>query len=110
MSQPKIITARFPGKCRYCGDSVERGESIAYWGKGQPIAHAECLEGLEREDGSDDEDGDSEREWPPPKAVLAADRRSHDRGVSVFRFSSGAVSTQNRRGRCIDAPCCGCCS
>jgi hypothetical protein len=26
------------------------------------------------------------------------------------RFSSGAVTYQNKRGRCEDAPCCGCCS
>jgi hypothetical protein len=26
------------------------------------------------------------------------------------RFSSGAVSYRNPRGRCEDAPCCGCCS
>lgn len=31
-------------------------------------------------------------------------------GVNVIRFSSGAVITQNKRGRCEDAPCCGCCT
>ena len=30
--------------------------------------------------------------------------------VIEIRLSSGAVVTQNRRGRCEDAPCCGCCS
>ena len=30
--------------------------------------------------------------------------------VIATRFSSGAVVYQNSRGRCIDAPCCGCCS
>lgn len=30
--------------------------------------------------------------------------------VSVARFSSGATAFVNRNGRCIDAPCCGCCS
>jgi hypothetical protein len=29
---------------------------------------------------------------------------------TVVRFSSGAEIYQNRRGRCEDAPCCGCCS
>lgn len=29
---------------------------------------------------------------------------------SYTRFSSGAVTYQNNRGRCEDAPCCGCCS
>ena len=31
-------------------------------------------------------------------------------GVVETRFSSGEVVYQNRRGRCEDAPCCGCCS
>lgn len=31
-------------------------------------------------------------------------------GVVVTRFSSGAVVTRNRRGRCEDAPACGCCT
>ena len=35
--------------------------------------------------------------------------RSAGRSVA-FRFSSGAVMYQNSRGRCEDAPCCGCCS
>jgi hypothetical protein len=30
--------------------------------------------------------------------------------VVQFRFSSGATMTRNRRGRCEDAPCCGCCT
>jgi len=42
--------------------------------------------------------------------TLAADRRQAKHGITVVRFSSGHVITQNRRGRCIDAPCCGCCS
>ena len=29
--------------------------------------------------------------------------------VIETRFASGAVVTQNRRGVCEDAPCCGCC-
>ncbi len=33
------------------------------------------------------------------------------RSVSRYtRFSSGAEVYTNRRGRCEDAPCCGCCS
>lgn len=30
--------------------------------------------------------------------------------VDVITFSSGAAVTQNVNGRCIDAPCCGCCT
>lgn len=42
--------------------------------------------------------------------TLANDRRLARRGLSVTRFSFGAVHTQNSRGRCEDAPCCGCCT
>jgi hypothetical protein len=34
-------------------------------------------------------------------------KRAHS---GYIRFSSGAVMYQNPNGRCIDAPCCGCCS
>lgn len=30
--------------------------------------------------------------------------------VRTIRFSTGATMTQNVRGRCEDAPCCGCCT
>jgi hypothetical protein len=28
----------------------------------------------------------------------------------TIRFQSGETMTQNRNGRCEDAPCCGCCT
>ena len=31
-------------------------------------------------------------------------------GSIAITFNSGATVYQNRRGRCIDAPCCGCCT
>ena len=41
----------------------------------------------------------------------ASRRYDSSRRVSNYaRFSSGAVVYTNRRGRCEDAPCCGCCS
>jgi hypothetical protein len=59
---------------------------------------------------------------PANGGVLVGSRRT---GWSVFHLackasgrsevvetvlSSGEVLTQNRRGRCEDAPCCGCCN
>ena len=49
------------------------------------------------------------------RALVASGRSSYtpraERTVSaVTRFSSGAEVYTNRRGRCEDAPCCGCCS
>jgi hypothetical protein len=31
-------------------------------------------------------------------------------GVVEFRLDGGATLIRNRRGRCEDAPCCGCCT
>lgn len=43
-----------------------------------------------------------------PESTRSA--RPTGRSRVVTRFSSGATVTRNARGRCIDAPCCGCCS
>ena len=46
------------------------------------------------------------------RALVGGDRRAYaPRTVStVTRFLTGAEVYTNRRGRCEDAPCCGCCS
>lgn len=94
----KIMQSKFPGKCSACGSTIRKGETIAFFGRGN-ARHESCAngEGVENVD-------------PETAAMLASDRASYRRGVSVTRFSSGAVMYQNRRGRCEDAPCCGCCS
>jgi hypothetical protein len=47
----------------------------------------------------------------PESTQTPARRRYAGRmGSSYTRFSSGAEVYTNRRGRCEDAPCCGCCS
>lgn len=43
-------------------------------------------------------------------APVAPRYRSRSTGSSYTRFSSGAEVFTNKRGRCEDAPCCGCCS
>lgn len=103
----KLIKAKFPGQCCTCGGRFSRGASIAYGGKDN-VHHAACNSAARAvpvaEFADDDDDPDS------MAAVLASDRRLASRGLNVIRFSSGAVMTQNSRGRCEDAPCCGCCS
>ena len=47
-------------------------------------------------------DGAGPNRWP------RRDRARRYAGVT--RFSSGATVYRNPRGRCEDAPCCGCCS
>lgn len=49
---------------------------------------------------------------PPPHRSGGRGRRPHRKGYQsgVTTFSSGASVYRNARGRCEDAPCCGCCS
>ena len=43
-----------------------------------------------------------------PSTYVPRGRRNRYAGYT--RFSSGAEQFRNPRGRCEDAPCCGCCS
>jgi hypothetical protein len=45
-----------------------------------------------------------------PSTYTPRPRRSARYGSNYTRFSSGAEMFTNKRGRCEDAPCCGCCS
>jgi len=71
---------KYSGKCHYCGAEVPANGGSA-WKYG--------------------------RRWYIAHLTCAKERKSN---VVVTRFSSGAEVYQNRRGRCEDAPCCGCCS
>lgn len=104
----RLIKARYPGKCG-CGSRIQRGGLIGYE-KGSPVICADCYADGEVGAGVEEADDQEERDWPPSPSVLASDRSLARRGLTVVRFPSGAVMTQNSRGRCIDAPCCGCCS
>lgn len=97
------MLSKFPGQCRECGAAVKRGETIVYHGKGMGISCARCadVEPIER---NEDEAAGLEA------GTLANDRRLAKQGLSVVRTSSGWTGTRNNRGRCEDAPCCGCCT
>lgn len=97
----KTMTAKYPGTCTACGEPIQRGDTINFSGRGQ-AAHYDC-------DCPHTAPGEDESAGLEP-GTLANDRRLSRSGLSVARFSSGAVMTQNSRGRCEDAPCCGCCS
>lgn len=107
----KTMTAKYPGICKRTGRKIHPGDTIKFHGRGnvELVAHCDDGEPGDIMIGVEDE---REREcgFPPSQATLANDRRLAQQGLSVFRFASGAVMTQNSRGRCEDAPCCGCCS
>jgi hypothetical protein len=46
----------------------------------------------------------------PASAPRSRSRYGRSARSTLTRFSSGAEIYTNVRGRCIDAPCCGCCS
>lgn len=88
----KEITAKFKGRCIGCPNPVLPGQAILFHGKGRS-EHVEC--GLY----NDDLDGvPFDRGYGNPVRV------------HVTRFNSGATQIRNTRGRCEDAPCCGCCT
>jgi hypothetical protein len=111
IDMPKTIIAKYPGKCFECGEPIKPGQPIKHYGR-LHNEHAECADEREddRSDGRDDDDREPGTTWPPSRCELDDDRRQAKAGITVARFSSGAVITQNSRGRCEDAPCCGCCT
>ena len=98
---------KYAGVCHSCGVGVGARAGLLSRDGRRWLVHCHGCAG----DGADVSAGGAEDEiagFEP--GTLANDRRMARRGVSVFRFSSGEVMTQNSRGRCEDAPCCGCCS
>ena len=96
------MIARYNGTCLACGGGIAKGDWITYTKRTGAI-HATCADS-----GASHRDEDEAAGLEP--GTLASDRRLARSGLSVARFSSGGVTTQNSRGRCEDAPCCGCCS
>ena len=77
------MTNRYPGTCCYCGARVAKNAGRCWKPKGSRryvVAHLNCKES-----------GKSEV-------------------VEFYSPVTGWSGTQNRNGRCEDAPCCGCCT
>ena len=96
----RTMTARYRGRCRSCGGAIIPGDTIRHAGRGQSYHAPGACEG----DGGSGVDG--YRQINPATGERMSDRAR----VHVARFSGGGVATVNARGRCEDAPCCGCCS
>lgn len=102
----KTMTAKYPGTCKVCRGQIKRGEQINYFGRGH-VEHFDCTD---EADAAADHEPDEDEAAGLELGTLANDRRLAREGLTVVRFSSGAVMTQNSRGRCEDAPACGCCT
>jgi len=71
---------RFAGRCHYCGGGV-------------PAKGGDCFKVNGR--------------WAVAHLSCKSSEKSE---VDVIKFSSGEEFYRNKKGRCEDAPCCGCCT
>jgi hypothetical protein len=107
----RTMTARFPGRCARTGAPIRPGDTIVYVGKGR--AYLSDLLPAVDPDLSLARSIDPELADADPDAAAHAGRylrASMARGVSDIWTSGGREFYRNRRGRCEDAPCCGCCN
>lgn len=106
----KTMLAKYPGRCIRTGASIRPGDLIIWHGRGRAeLAGADTVDPMLAAVA----DLDPELAATDPDAALAAGRymaRSLARGVSDIWRADGREYYRNRRGRCEDAPCCGCCN
>lgn len=75
------MTNRYPGLCRICSGRVPAKGGVLFKVAGVfAVAHTACA------------------------------GKGEPSVITTYFPSTGATVTQNARGRCIDSPCCGCCS
>ncbi|ALA11882.1 hypothetical protein SEA_PANAMAXUS_78 [Mycobacterium phage Panamaxus] len=111
-SGSRWMNLHFPGTCKLCGEGIAAGQR-AYWDarhKNVTCTRIECAKA----------DGLTRQEWAGSPVsgrwvdVLAETRIGPAalprHGAVTIRTNSGAVLSVNARGRCEDAPCCGCCT
>ena len=78
---------KYPGTCGSCGGRVARHDGTLHRnGRRWTVTHVEC------------------------SAASDYPEDSNPRNVSHVYRTSGGTFYQNKRGRCEDAPCCGCCT
>jgi hypothetical protein len=77
---PRTMVARFPGTCLACRAPIVKGSTIVYGGKGN-VRHGDCSDAPKQD----------------------------TRGTGWVRGSYTSNGRTYSRGRCEDAPCCGCC-
>ncbi len=85
-----IINSKFNSKCKACNGPIKAGERIN-WSRNSGAHHLDCAA------------NDNKNNMAVPKIITT-------RFVSAESDYIGQAHYRNSRGRCEDAPCCGCCS
>jgi hypothetical protein len=101
------MIAKYSGRCIKTGAVIRPGDSIIWHGRGRAeLTGADTIPAELAAVAELDPELD-------PESALAAGRylaTSMARGVSNVWNTGGREYYRNRRGRCEDAPCCGCCN
>ena len=92
------MTNRYPGTCTVCRTRVAKGDGvIERKGRRWTVKHESCFHAQQTASAED--------------AWARAITRPRGDGLSrLYIPSSDTLLTQNAKGRCEDAPCCGCCT
>ena len=85
----KKISLKYEGKCRECGAALAAGETAYWYGKGK-VYGIGC--------------------HSAPKGKDAWRRKLTRENPGLIILGNGTEIWQNPKGRCEDAPCCGCCT
>lgn len=107
----KTMIARYPGICTRTGAPIRPGDTIVWQGRGR--AYLADLVPATDPDEAYAAALDPELAVSDPDAARAAGRylrQSLARSVSHVWNTGGREFYRNKRGRCEDAPCCGCCN
>jgi hypothetical protein len=111
------MSLRYPGVCKVCGSSLAAG-ALAFSDAGARTVTCDAIDCA----AADGLTTNKPLTGPWDKRTdtrVRADRRIGEaapvthvapKRVHAIRLNSGAVLSVNARGRCEDAPCCGCCS
>jgi hypothetical protein len=103
-AEGKTIGNRYPGACAYCGVTVAEREGLAVFRRGRwTVEHRPATVNYVSGLWSGGCPDGSEQDALPEQVAEPV-------GAVVAYGGAGWSGTVNARGRCEDAPCCGCCT
>jgi hypothetical protein len=92
----KTLTLKKPATCADCGAALPAGTKARYY-------NASHIYGLTCHE-------QKPRNRPARRFANRGHRASHYDPTGFYTADGTLLGRQNARGRCEDAPCCGCCS